>query len=247
MRAFQELSSDLREKLPFLAVKDSHRTSVVFPMAVWGPQDEERLCVKWREEDADLEHTSVDDFTADQHSATAPVYLVSLGVTRLNSDWRQLFQQVRSVSVPNSVTEIHDNSFYWCGSLRRVKFGESSLLRRIGVSAFERSGLTEIRIPDTVEEIDDRCFFMCNSLTRVRFGEFSMLQRIGSMAFQALELMEIWIPNSVEEIGGECFISESLALENVTFGKSCPLKRIGFREFGCLWLLSHVRLPEDVD
>ena len=128
----------MHEKLPFLAVRYSHKTSAVFPMAVWGPQNEQRLYVNWGEDHAKFEHTNVEDFTADQSPVTMPVYLVSSEATRLNSDWRYLLQQVRSVSVPNSVTEIHDNSFYSCQSLRRVTFGESSLLRRIGVSAFER-------------------------------------------------------------------------------------------------------------
>ena len=54
-----------------------------------------------------------------------------------------------------------------CADLSRVIFGDSSSLKRIGVEAFFRCDLTEIRIPDSVEEIGDGCFEECPCCDRI--------------------------------------------------------------------------------
>ena len=87
------------------------------------------------------------------------------------------------MSIPDGVRELCDRCFYSCKSLRRVTFGSSSLLERIGVSCFAGSGVEEVNIPDGVRELCDRCFEGCKSLRRVMFGSSSSLERIGFRAF----------------------------------------------------------------
>ena len=100
----------------------------------------------------------------------------------LSDDFRICFSSygvLSSVCVPDSVRELCDCCFNGCWSLRRVTFGRSSSLERIGVSCFEWSGVEEISVPDSVRELCDCCFNGCESLRRVTFGPSSSLERIG--------------------------------------------------------------------
>ena len=98
-----------------------------------------------------------------------------------------------SVRIPDSVSELCDGCFKGCRSLRRVTFGPSSSLERIGVEAFgvvsgggkpTPCGLVEINIPDGVRELCDGCFKGCRSLRCVTFGPSSSLERIGFSCFE---------------------------------------------------------------
>ena len=97
---------------------------------------------------------------------------------------------VGEVSVPDGVRELCDGCFKGCWRLRRVTFGPSSSLERIGVEAFGAvrpegfgqstpCGLEEISIPDGVRELCDGCFKGCSRLRRLTFGPSSSLERIG--------------------------------------------------------------------
>ena len=66
-----------------------------------------------------------------------------------------------SVCVPDSVRELCDRCFKGCSRLRRVTFGPSSSLERIGVSCFEGSGVEDVSVPDGVRELCDGCFKWC--------------------------------------------------------------------------------------
>ena len=63
-----------------------------------------------------------------------------------------------SVCVPNSVRELCEGCFKGCSSLRRVTFGRSSSLERIGVSCFEETGVEDVSGSDRVRELCDYCF-----------------------------------------------------------------------------------------
>ena len=111
-----------------------------------------------------------------------------------------------SVCIPDSVRELCDSCFESCKSLRRVNFGSSSSLERIGVSCFQWSGVEEVSIPDSVRELCDSCFKGCKSLRRVNFGPSSSLERIGSDCFYRYSHvdLEVKIPASVRaRIGAE--------------------------------------------
>ena len=103
---------------------------------------------------------------AEQYART-PMYLVD--APRANSDlfWsltRRVLQQLRNVLIPNNVHELCDRCFYKCESLRRVNFGSSSLLERIGDSCFKGSGVEEVSIPDRLRELCKGCFPAANEV-----------------------------------------------------------------------------------
>ena len=137
--------------------------------------------------------------------------------------------------IPDSVRELCGRCFQACKSLRRVTFGPSSSLERIGPYCFRGTEIEEVCIPDSVRELRGRCFQGCKSLRRVTFGSSSSLERIGVEAFGSRQdgsgllapcgLVEIHIPDSVRQLCGCCF-QGCRSLRRVTFGSLSSLERI---------------------
>ena len=60
---------------------------------------------------------------------------------------------VEEVSVPDGVRELCDSCFKGCESLRRVTFGPSSSLERIGFGWIVGTSVEEVSVPDGVREL----------------------------------------------------------------------------------------------
>ena len=110
-----------------------------------------------------------------------------------------------SITIPNGVTSIGNNTFYGCSSLTSVIFGENSQLTSIGDWAFRACGsLTSIEIPSGVTSIGDSAFRACRSLTSIEIP--SGVTYIGSSAFcDCSNLTSIEIPSGVTSIGTFAF------------------------------------------
>ena len=86
-----------------------------------------------------------------------------------------------SVCVPDSVRELFDGCFKGCSSLRRVTFGPSSSLERIGVGWILGTSVEEVSMPDGVHELRGGSFDECKSLRRLSglgFGLFRGALRV---------------------------------------------------------------------
>ena len=165
----------------------------------------------------------------EHQSARTLMYIVYSHKANSGLCWRSTcvgsaVQRLCDMSIPNNVRELCDRCFEECKSLRRVTFGSSSSLERIGVSCFARSGVEEASIPDSVCELCDHCFEQCKSLRRVTFGSSSSVERIGASCFAQSGVKEVRIPDSVRELCDHCF-KYCRELCRVTFGSS--LERIG--------------------
>ena len=95
--------------------------------------------------------------------AGTPMYMVYAHGAKGDLCWSSMLvgpalRQLRYVSIPNNIRELCDDCFRECKSLRRVNFGSSSSLERIGDSCFEGSGVEEVSIPDSVRELCKGCF-----------------------------------------------------------------------------------------
>ncbi len=119
------------------------------------------------------------------------------------------------VTIPDSVTEISGFAFFGCTALANVTIPDS--VARIGYGAFIGcTSLTNITIPDGVTEIGDEAFSQCHSLTSVTIGNGVTV--IGDSVFGGCEaLTSVTIPDSVTEIGWKAF-SQCYALTSVTIG-----------------------------
>ena len=143
-----------------------------------------------------------------------------------------------AVHIPDNVRELCDRCFYGCTGLRRVTFGPSSSVERLGVQWITYTHISEVAIPDSVREICDRCFFGCRHLNRITFSPSSSVERIGVEAFSgpeglgegSCELSSVHVPDSVRELCDRCFYGCRF-LSFVTFGPSSSLERIGAEAF----------------
>ena len=190
---------------------------------------------KWNIVEMLSEHEPAQD---DQQFAQGPMYFVyahnASAIPWLRSTCvRRAVQQIESVSIPNNVRKLCDSCFLFRTRLRRVLFGSSTSLERIGVHSFAHSGVQEVSIPDSVRELCYGCFRGCGSLRRVMFGSSSSLERIGTYCFESSGVEEVSIPDSVRELGDRCF-KECRSLRRVAFGCSSALEQIGKNCFaGC--------------
>lgn len=109
---------------------------------------------------------------------------------------------VRSVTLPDSLTEIGDFAFYKCPSLEEVTL---SPVKRIGKSAFcGCRALRSLELPDSVTEIDDRAFCRCAALESVTFSQNT--RRIGTYAFLGCSsLRSLELPSSLRRLGAGSF------------------------------------------
>ena len=123
-----------------------------------------------------------------------------------------------SVTIPNSVTSIEANAFFYClGCLTSVTIGNS--VTSIGDWAFGYcSGLTSVNIPNSVTSIGDWAFDHCSGLTTVAIP--NSVTSIGHSAFRDCSgLTFVTIPNSVTSIGVQSF-QDCRSLTSVTIGNS---------------------------
>ena len=75
-----------------------------------------------------------------------------------------------SITIPNSVTIVGDNSFEGCAGLTNVSIGNG--VTDIGEAAFkECTSLTSITIPNSVNKIENLAFAGCLGLTTVNFAD----------------------------------------------------------------------------
>lgn len=88
-------------------------------------------------------------------------------------------QTIKSVVMPDSVTEIGDSAFRNCQSLTYVTFGNGA--ESIGTFGFYLTSVKQIVLPDSLKTIGVNAFRWCPYLTSVTFGKG--LKTIESEAF----------------------------------------------------------------
>ena len=98
--------------------------------------------------------------------------------------------------IPDGVTSIGENAFYYCSSITSVIIPNSVTSIR-GYAFCGCSSLTSITIPNSVTSIRDYAFYYCSSLT------------------------SITIPNSVTSIGNHVFTSTSVNINISDMSKWC--------------------------
>ena len=173
---------------------------------------------------------------------TKTLYISGQGSTAdVKADgWRSNLD-IEHVVIGEGITEIADEAFLYCAKLQTVQFPNT--LSRIGMKAFEASGLTEVDIPKGITTIEKRTFFRCRSLTKVTLPDGLTL--IGEDAFnQCSALKALVIPGSVTGFGINCF-KECTSLEELRFLNG--VTKLPNGAFSSMKALRYLEIPDSVE
>lgn len=110
---------------------------------------------------------------------------------------------VQEVVLPDGLTTISNNAFYYARSLQTVNL--PSTLTTLGNNAFSNSDLRgPITLPEALKTLSSNAFYYCQNLDNVTFSEG--LQTIGSSAFRYCNhLTQASLPSTLTTIGNYAF------------------------------------------
>ena len=137
---------------------------------------------------------------------------------------------IRSIQLPSSVEVIATRAFYGHGNLTNITFAQSSSLRVIENSAFEKSGLTSIVLPASCDSLGYGVFLSCTNLTEaivssrcLGYSSFEKCTNLKKVILRRIEkttsfgfsgctsLTSVEIENSVTSIAGNFYGCTALA------------------------------------
>lgn len=130
-------------------------------------------------------------------------------------------ETVESVTLPDTLQYIYNDTFSLCKNLKKVTF--SSELLWICNSAFKDcTSLTEVNLPNKVEKIEDSAFYGCTALKSVTLPQ--SLTRLEANAFgKCSSLTSVVVPKNVEY------------LDAGTFGMCTALKTVKIQTAGIIY------------
>lgn len=127
-------------------------------------------------------------------------------------------QNINSIILPDSITDIGEESFAWCTNLKKVVLPKN--LTQINVGLFRKcTSLETIELPKTVTFIDAEAFEGCSSLKEITIPDG--VEEIYDDTFDnCTALTKINLPASVTAIAsgafGSCTSLESINLDNIS-------------------------------
>ena len=150
-------------------------------------------------------------------------------------------KELRTVTLPKSITVIEESAFRGCVSLEELVLPEN--LEQIGFGAFQDcTALKEMVIPASANTLDDSVFFGCTGLTSVTIE--AEITAIGWTFFYGCEsLVEVTLPQTLTEIGRNAFTSCKSLVE---IELPDALTTIGYAAFQHCDSLAEVTIPEKV-
>lgn len=112
-------------------------------------------------------------------------------------------KNLKSVSLPESVTSIGHDAFSWCTSLKTVYLPQSLFVIEDKVFNY-CNNLTSINLPETLTSIGNEAFYYCSKLSSISLP--NSVKNIGAEAFYGCsELTSVIIPSSVTSIAEGAF------------------------------------------
>lgn len=124
-------------------------------------------------------------------------------ITSLGEDCFWLCSSLTSISLPSGITSLGENSFKDCSSLKSIDL--PSGITSLGNRCFEGcSSLTSIGLPSGITSLGDGCFGDCSNLTSITLP--SGITSLGYWCFSGCNnLTSITLPSSLTSLGGDCF------------------------------------------
>ena len=191
---------------------------------------------------------TVSDMTGEETVVIIPSEYNGLPVTKIQGEYGTgafARKAITSVTIPDSIEEIGQNSFNNCSALERVNIGTASKLQKIGNNAFSgNSSLKEIYIPVGMTELGDSVFNNCGFMERFIVADGnakyssanghltenitgtlirgtnnkeiqSGVKIIATAAFRKSTLTELIVPISVNSI--ENYVIQDSAIEKIIY------------------------------
>ncbi len=115
-------------------------------------------------------------------------------------------EEIASVTIPDTVTDMGEFVFEGCWSLRSIKLPAE--LRYLWGYTFCRCGVEEIVLPDKLVSVPPFAFKECRSLKKVVCG--AGLKKIYSWAFAGCESLEEVVRGAEVDVSPDAFSSKEL-------------------------------------
>lgn len=139
-------------------------------------------------------------------------------------------KKLHTLKIPNSVTYIGSYAFNECNALAGITIPEGVTV--IGRSAFRHcDNITSVNIPNGIKYIDYATFAGCGKLTSINLP--NSLTHIGESAFSACRFTSITIPASVDSLGNYAFTSCEWLTE-INLDHISKIGRYAFQNNFCL-------------
>ena len=178
---------------------------------------------------------TVTSYVGNEADVVIPQTIDGKNVTKIGMLAFSANQTLRSVTLPDSVTEIEGGAFFQCTELEMVVL--SSNLVKIGNGAFEATAISRITFPQSLRSIGMRAFADCTSLKNVTITPHFT---VSDEAFCGSGLETVVIEDGVEVLGTSMFASTKL--REVILPQS--LKTIGMNAFGSCSELGSITLND---
>lgn len=192
--------------------------AVAVPITASAAESQESVSATY----GDFEYTLENDYTCTitgyngtASNVTIPSNIYGNKVCKIGyGSFRDSNNNIRSVTIPNSVKRIDSYAFENCYSLNSVTF--SSGLKTISNGAFSNTNLKNVTIPNSVTEIYDCAFSGCENLSSLTLS--NQLEELGCYCFENCKnLTGVTIPNSVKKIDYDTFRG-CVSLKTVSIG-----------------------------
>ncbi len=165
-------------------------------------------------------------------------YVIPNGVIAIDDYAFKNCTDLKSVTIPESVTIIEKRSFIFANSLTEVWFNADSCIS----GGFEWCPLETVHIGENVKRIPDEAFSECSRLTEITIPNGCCV--IGNNAFSGCRgLLSVTIPESITTIGNSAF-SDCNGLTEITIPNNVTLINEG--TFSWCSGLSEIVIPNGV-
>ena len=125
------------------------------------------------------------------------------------------YSGITSISLPDSISDIGAEAFYFCSQLKSVKL--PSVLSNISPYTFYGCGaLIKVDMPQELDTIEGHAFEQCTSLTEISIPN-SVTKIMDEAFYYCKSLHEIELPEGLNKIGGNVF-NLCEGLEKVVIG-----------------------------
>ena len=154
---------------------------------------------------ADNGLTYTTDSIAPNAFENAEVYTLTLPATvkAIGSGAFKGCQNLQSVNIPAALTALSDHIFEGCTGLTSITI--PSTVKKIGLQAFNNTGITEITIPASVTTMDNEVFKDCKSLEKATFSEGFSLPIPKYTFWNCTKLADVTLSSSTGVIGLNAF------------------------------------------